>query len=172
MSLPLLVQCLSLAVLIALLLRMAIGDLRAFIIPNQLNLAIAGVALVYIAASAPIDELALALLWRVVQALVIGMVFAVLFACGWMGGGDVKLMIALALFLPLPELTQLLVFSSLAGGVLALVAMLRRQRQQAMANADETQARIEIPYGIAIAVGGIIPSSQLFVKTAMTLSGS
>lgn len=165
----LILQLMCLAAVMALLVRMAIGDLRAFIIPNRLNAAIAVVALVYIAACTPLSQLPDVLLWRGVQLLAVFALFGGLFALGWMGGGDVKLMAALALLFPLPELAQVLIYSSIAGGLLGLIAAIARKRRQAMVNGAETAASSEIPYGIAIAFGAMIPASQLFIKTSMTV---
>ena len=74
-------------------------------------------------------------------------VFAIAFRIGAMGGGDVKMVAALALWLPPLAVLKLLVIMSLAGGVLT-VAMLIRHR---LAKAG---GRLEIPYGVAIAFGG------------------
>jgi prepilin peptidase CpaA len=77
--------------------------------------------------------------------------FAVLagfFALGAMGGGDVKLLTALALWVqPLPYVT-LLVVMSLAGGLITLIFggwhILRR-----------CEGKVAVPYGIAISIGGL-----------------
>jgi prepilin peptidase CpaA len=77
--------------------------------------------------------------------------FAVLagfFALGAMGGGDVKLLTALALWVqPLPYLT-LLVMMALAGGLITLICggwhIVRR-----------CEGKVAVPYGIAIAIGGL-----------------
>jgi prepilin peptidase CpaA len=45
---------------------------------------------------------------------------------GWMGGGDVKLLVALAIGLPLMGVIQLLTITALAGGVLAVVHLMMR----------------------------------------------
>lgn len=78
-------------------------------------------------------------------------VFVAVFAFGMMGGGDVKLIGALALWLPLVPLLRMLVLMSLLGGALTLGmlvhARLRRPRPD---------AAIEVPYGVAIALGALI----------------
>lgn len=71
-----------------------------------------------------------------------------LFALKAMGGGDVKLLTVLALWVR-PELfMQLLVIMAIAGGVLTIVMFFwytaRRQKE-----------RMAIPYGVAIAFGGL-----------------
>jgi len=71
-----------------------------------------------------------------------------LFAIKMMGGGDVKLLTALALWVPWDAFIQLLMVMALAGGVLSIVMgiyhIMRRQRD-----------RLAIPYGVAIAFGGL-----------------
>jgi prepilin peptidase CpaA len=64
-----------------------------------------------------------------------------------MGGGDVKMLGALALWLPLGAVIKLLVVMSIAGGVLT-VAMLARHKLTRSGN------KLEIPYGVAIAFAG------------------
>ncbi len=91
------------------------------------------------------------------------------FTRGWMGGGDVKLLVALAVGLPLTGVIQLLVVTALAGGVLALLHLVMRLLPSPrLAPAGASLVRrvyaIErwrhlrhapLPYGVAIACGGI-----------------
>jgi prepilin peptidase CpaA len=75
-------------------------------------------------------------------------VLAGLFALKMMGGGDVKLLTALALWVRPDFFMQLLVVMALAGGILTIVMgawhVARRQKE-----------RLAIPYGVAIAFGGL-----------------
>ncbi len=75
-------------------------------------------------------------------------VLAALFALKVMGGGDVKLLTALALWIEPMLFVQLLVIMALLGGVLTVVLggwhIIRRQRD-----------RLSIPYGIAISAAGL-----------------
>ena len=84
-------------------------------------------------------------------------VLAAAFYAGMMGGGDVKLAAALALwFSPLSTL-RFLIFMSIAGGVLTLVVVgLHRFRKKA--------GKPQVPYGVAIAVGGLIILIQRFLN--------
>ncbi len=124
----------------------AVIDVRTFTISNRLNLTVA--------LGAPIYWLSVALApWpgMAVQLAAGGIVFALLagaFYVGMMGGGDVKLAAALTLWLPPPLTIKFLVLMSLAGGVLTLgiLAWHRAQRRE---------GRPQIPYGVAIAVGGL-----------------
>lgn len=143
------------ALLAAALLLAAVGDWRSRIIPNRLNAVIALLALPYWWSVGlplwPGVALQLAL-----AAAVFGL-FAIAFRFGAMGGGDVKMAAAVALWLPAAGVVKLLVIMSIAGGVLTL-AMLAAHR---MAKAS---GQPEIPYGIAIAFGGIWLIGERFLN--------
>ena len=134
------------AILAAMLIVVAAGDLRNRLIPNWLNLAIALTAI-------PFWWLSGYALWPDI-AIQIGlaaglfMFFAIIFHLGMMGGGDVKLLAALGLWLPLASMVKLLVIMSIAGGVLTLVMLARKWR----ASSEE---KTEGPYGVAIAFAGM-----------------
>jgi prepilin peptidase CpaA len=134
------------AILAAMLIVAATGDLRSRIIPNWLNAAIALLAI-------PYWWLLGLTLWPEIimqigiAAAVFGL-FALAFRFGMMGGGDVKLLAAMALWLPLGGLIKLLVIMSLAGGVLTIAMMLRQRLAK-------RQEPLEIPYGVAIAFAGL-----------------
>lgn len=75
-------------------------------------------------------------------------VFAGMFAMRMMGGGDVKLLTVLALWITPFNFMQLLLIMAIAGGVLTVVMFFwhtaRRQKE-----------KLAIPYGVAIAFGGL-----------------
>lgn len=129
-------------------------DLRSRTIPNGLNLAIALLAIPFWWSTG----LALwpDLAWQIgVAALVFGL-FAIAFSIGAMGGGDVKLVAALALWLPAPAVLMLLVIMSLAGGALTLAMAVRHRLAR-------SGGKLEIPYGLAIAFGGLWLISERFL---------
>ena len=87
-------------------------------------------------------------------------VFAILagaFYAGMMGGGDVKLAAALALWFPPSVTLRFLVLMSIAGGVLTLVLLVWHR-------AKRRAGRLEIPYGVAIAFGGLAILAQRFLN--------
>lgn len=146
---------LSLAALVVLLLFAAVGDARRFIIPNRLCLAVALLALPYWLSSGM--DLWPMLLWQAMFAVAAFSLFAALFTAGAMGGGDVKLFGALALWLPLAPYLQMLMITALAGGLLtAVLLFFHRLRAR--------EGRPEIPYGVAIAVGTLAVIGQPIVK--------
>ena len=76
-------------------------------------------------------------------------IFCVVFHFGMMGGGDVKLIVALALWLPFPAFLSMLMIMSIAGGIVTIVMMIER-------TIKKNTGQIEVPYGVAIAFAGIL----------------
>ena len=146
---------LFIALLGAALLVAAVGDWRTRTIPNGLNAAIALLAIPFW------WSIGLPLWPGVVLQLALGAavfaLFAIAFRFGAMGGGDVKMAAALALWLPFAGVVKLLVIMSIAGGVLTL-AMLAAHRLARAAGQPE------IPYGIAIAFGGFWLIGERFLN--------
>jgi prepilin peptidase CpaA len=130
-------------------------DLRSRTIPNGLNLAIALLAIPFWwSVGLP--------LWpgaaiQLGVALVVFALFAVAFAMGGMGGGDVKLIAAVALWLPAQAVMALIFIMSIAGGLLTLAFFIRHR----LARREEP---LEIPYGVAIAFGGLWLISERFLN--------
>jgi prepilin peptidase CpaA len=153
-----------LAALAIALLTAAFTDLRSRHIGNWLNAAIAITAPLYWWASG-------LSLWPGValQLGVAAVTFAVLaglFALRAMGGGDVKLLTALALWIePMPFL-RLLIMMALLGGVLTVVF-------GAWHIARRRKDRLAIPYGVAIAAAGlwVLGTSYLPVVPAAGAAG-
>ena len=142
-----------LGLLAAILVVAAVIDVRTFTISNKLNLTVALLApLFWWSAAIP--------LWPniALQVGIAGGVFLLLaaaFYVGVMGGGDVKLAAALALWFSPASTIKFLVLMSIAGGVLTLLVVgLHRARQR--------PGRPEIPYGVAIAFGGLAILAQRF----------
>jgi len=143
----------------------AVIDVRTFTISNQLN---ATVALL-----APLYWWSIALpLWpdAAIQVAVAAMVFAVLavtFYIGMMGGGDVKLAGALALWFSPASTIKFLVIMSLAGGLLTVVVLIlhRFKKRKSVAETDEKKTeKPEVPYGVAIAIGALWILAQRFLN--------
>jgi prepilin peptidase CpaA len=144
-----------LALLALLLVVAAVIDLRTFTISNRLNLTVALAAPLYWwSAHLP--------LWPDVglQVAIAAGVFALLaaaFYAGMMGGGDVKLAAALALWFSPLSTVRFLIFMSIAGGLLTLVVVgFHRLRKK--------PGKPQVPYGVAIAVGGLIILIQRFLN--------
>jgi len=144
-----------LAGLAALLVVAAVIDVRTFTISNRLNLTVAALAPLYWLAAALTPWPGMAI--QLAAGLAVFTVLAGAFYAGMMGGGDVKLAAALALWFSPSGTLKFLVLMSLAGGVLTLgiLAWHRAQRRE---------GRPEIPYGVAIAFGGLAILTQRFLN--------
>jgi prepilin peptidase CpaA len=146
---------LLLLVLATLVVVAAVIDVRTFTISNRLNLAVALLAPVYWL-SVPLT------LWpeipiQIGVAVIVFVVLAAAFYAGMMGGGDVKLAAALALWFP-PGLTiKCLVLMSIAGGLLTLGLLIWHR-------AKHREGRPEIPYGVAIAFGALAILAQPYLN--------
>jgi prepilin peptidase CpaA len=136
---------LLIALAIALVLA-AISDIRHRIIANWLNGAIAAGAPVFWWASGMA-------LWPdvVIQLglfLAVFAVFAALFAGGLLGGGDVKLLSALALWFTPASFLNLLLIMAFVGGLVAVGFVVRRF-------VFKPKEPGKLPYGVAITAGGL-----------------
>ena len=154
---------LLLGALAILLIVAAIIDVRTFTISNGLNLTVALLA--------PLYWWSIGLpLWpdAAIQVAVACGVFAVLaatFYMGMMGGGDVKLAAALALWFKPFTTLKILVIMSLAGGLLTLIVLLiHKKRGKVPIAGDAPPAKPEVPYGVAIAIGALWILAQRFLN--------
>lgn len=92
-------------------------------------------------------------------ALAILIVGAGFFGAGVLGGGDVKLLAAGALWVGAPGTAAYLLGTALAGGGLALLYLLGAMFAR---GAAEHGLRRGLPYGVAIAVGGVLVTALRF----------
>ncbi|HEX6866209.1 MAG TPA: prepilin peptidase, partial [Caulobacteraceae bacterium] len=103
-------------------------------------------------------------------ALLIGMG---LFAMGWVGGGDAKLLAGVALWMGWPTVLPFLLATALAGGALALVLMQMRSNmlkpylERGPAWVGRLVTGNDAPYGLAIAAGGLFMLPQSPLLTAL-----
>ena len=139
----------------------AIIDIRTFTISNRLNAAIAMLAPVYWwSIGMPLWPEAAA---QVAVAIAVFGLLAITFYMGMMGGGDVKLAAALALWFSPMSTVKFLVIMSLAGGVLTLIVLVAH-RLKKPENPDQPRSKPEVPYGVAIAVGALWVIAQRFLN--------
>jgi prepilin peptidase CpaA len=138
---------LLLVALAAILIVAAVIDVRTFTISNRLNAAVA--------IGAPLYWLSLAINpWpgvaiQLAAGAVVFLILAGAFYAGMMGGGDVKLAAAIALWFPPGATVKFLIWMAIAGGVLTLGIVLRHR----LGGRD---GRPKIPYGVAIASGALV----------------
>ncbi len=83
--------------------------------------------------------------------------FTIMQIIGAMGGGDVKLLGALALWFPWEIMLTLVIIMSVAGGLLTIfMAMIHTIRR--------SKHKLEIPYGMAIAFAGLWVIGEQYIN--------
>jgi len=137
----------------------AVRDAVSYTIPNWISVALAGAFIPAV--------LLMHMPWQAVFATVIVAVVLLaagmgMFALGWMGGGDAKLLAAASLWIGLPGLAPFFLWIGLAGGALALFLIaLRSAYFRPFAAAGPAWVErlatpgAAAPYGVAIAVGAL-----------------
>ena len=143
---------------IGLLLASAWTDFKSFIIPNAFSAAILLLYPVYVlTAPAPVEWLG----GLVVGASALAVGFGC-FALRVFGGGDAKLLAVTSLWAGPALVFDFLALTALAGGVLVLVLYVRHRIAAAptlamvlVTKPDSSFAKQPMPYGVAIALGGL-----------------
>jgi len=143
------------AVLGLLMIAAAISDIRSRTISNELNAAMALLAIPFWIASG-------LALWPDVPlqfgaAFAVFLVFAGLFAIGAMGGGDVKMIGAVMLWIPLPLFMPTLMVMAIGGGILSAVMLILMKLRP-------SDKPVEVPYGVAIAAAGLWALHQQYLN--------
>lgn len=136
-------------------------DVRSYRVPNRLTLAAAAAGLaVNLALGAAAGAPGAWLLASLGGAAVGLVAFGLLGALGAVGMGDVKLVAAVGALVRWPLVLPMLLYTALAGGVLALAIALRRRRLGQVARnlgrLGEVRAAAALhrmPYALAIALG-------------------
>jgi len=162
-----LVQAALVATFPALLIVAALGDLTTYRIRNWISLAmIAGFVLAAPALGLPPSSIGLHAGVGAV-ALVLGVI---MFALGWIGGGDAKVFAAAGLWLGWPAAATYVAATCVAGGALAvgLLALRSAYLRPFVVTGPAWVGRLaepgeNVPYGVAIAVGALValPGSSL-----------
>lgn len=95
--------------------------------------------------------------WEAWQPLLLALAILVvgtpLFAAGWLGGGDVKLLAASGTWFMLDGGWKMLAAVAVIGGVLTLIALSLRHFQLRETRIALLRRGVGVPYGIAISVG-------------------
>lgn len=171
-----LIQLILVAVLPALLVGAAAWDLMSFTIPNILPATMALLFLVFASLvllsghSAGIGMTLGGIGWHMAAALVALVAGMVLFALGYVGGGDAKFYAAASLWLGWNSFFEYTLYASLLGGGLTLTLLaLRKMPLPAMLHGQGWLLRLVdkdagVPYGIALAAAALfmLPASDLF----------
>ncbi len=150
---------LLLAGLAALLIAAALWDLRTRTIPDLVNIAIALLAPLFWWASGV--ELWPDVAMRIGAALAIFLAFYGLFCLGGIGGGDVKMVGAVALWFGAMTTLKFFILTTLIGGVVSIVTLVHHKRRNARGGEAD---RPEVPYGVAIAAAALWLLAQRFLN--------
>ncbi len=136
-----LLTLLSVALMIAI-----ITDVRSRRIPNKLNLAIAlGAPLFWVSSGLN--------LWpglpiQLLTAAVVFGVFFLLFTFGKIGAGDVKLLGAVALWLPWTAMYAVVLYTALLGLPVIIVFFIEHKL-------SKREGKVRLPYGVAISLASL-----------------
>jgi prepilin peptidase CpaA len=150
----------------------AATDLLTMKIPNRLSAVVAlGYFVLALVAGRPFAEIGQHLLCG---AAILAFTF-VLFNFRWIGGGDAKLAAATALWIGWSPLAEYGLSSAIAGGALTLIILMGRRIALPQVLASQAwiarlhNAKTGIPYGIALALGGLMVYPQTQVWTALNI---
>jgi prepilin peptidase CpaA len=141
-------------------------DLLTMTIPNRISLVLVALFIAIVPFSGlPAQEVALHLAAGV-TVLVLGIA---MFAFGWVGGGDAKLLATGALWLGLPQLLPFLLLTGVIGTLLVLALVIYRNYPANALPIPDWALRLHrsetgMPYGIAIGASGLVvfPYTTLF----------
>lgn len=164
------IQVIAAAATVFLLLAAASSDIARYRIPNVVVYAI----VIAFAVGAAFNFSWPGIAWSVGAGVAMYLLGAGLFAFGLFGGGDVKLIAAMALWTGFADLSRFLLVMTAAGGLLSIVWLVRRHRQRPAIASDAasspdafssdapssdtpTHPKVpnRIPYGVAIALAGL-----------------
>jgi prepilin peptidase CpaA len=146
-------------------------DLLTMKIPNRISA-------VLVCAFFPLAVLAGLDTWQVLDHMGAGMLVLVLgiilFIPGWFGGGDAKLMAAIALWVGFDNLLHYILYVAIAGGMIATIFTSARSVPLPKVLLGEAWAlRLHrtdagIPYGLALAAGALLVYPQTVWFAALT----
>lgn len=152
----------------ALLIWAGYSDFRSFIVPNRVTLAIVSLYPAHVVSSpVPVD-------WHsaltTAGVVLVGGFF--LFTWRILGGGDAKLIAAVGLWSTPLYVAPAFLIITLSGGIICVAALLKLclspTRPGAGASAllwlGAAMKTYKVPYGVAIAAGGLFTASQLLVS--------
>lgn len=145
------------------------SDLFTMRISNRLVLLlVAGFCIVGLVAGLSLEQF----LWHLAAGGLVLVVAFSFFAMGWIGGGDAKLAAATALWLGFAVTLPYVIYAALFGGALTLTILAVR-RWPLPANLQQVEwidrlhdRKNGVPYGIALAIAGILvySNSPIFMQ--------
>ena len=128
-------------------------DIRYRLIFNEITIPIALVAPLYWYATDDFTLTGIGL--HLLTGAITFAFFAFWFRLGMMGGGDVKLFAALALWFPWNEVILMVLYASILGAVVTIIFLGLHKLRQGVGPA-------RIPYGVAISIAGLWMTGERF----------
>ena len=148
-----------------------VSDITTMRIPNKLVLTLLGGYLVMVSFS---EMTTSDVVGGLVAACAVFCLGFMAFACGWMGGGDVKLMSATALWLGLPQLPAFLFWTSVFGTIITLGLLVYRARPLPATLQGQPHWALHlhrratpVPYGAAIGPAAMLVFASTPWKTVL-----
>lgn len=138
----------------------AVTDVRRFIIPNWSCLVLLALGVIYAILTPGFPWVG-----HLLAAAVVFCVGLVLFSTGLCGGGDAKLLTVLAFWAGFEQMWLLVLATVFAGGIVSLVYLGRAWWLGRRGSGVESLWGVRVPYGVAIAVGGLYVFLTIRVQT-------
>ena len=177
---PQFLDSLSILCFAGLMIWAAATDVRRYIIPNRICVAVAALYPAYVLAVHAAGGTPVPWPWSLLFAGVMFVVGIFLFAIGALGGGDVKLLSAVTLWAGPSLFLAFLFVTAVAGAGLALIYALKTCVDAIQRRADGSLSmrslaagladlrhvpllKLTVPYGVAIAVGGLYVGANLAI---------
>lgn len=130
-------------------------DLKSRMLYDKVNIFIAMLAPLYWYATGSFNLYGIG--FHLLFAAGIFFFFAIFFALGQMGGGDVKLLTVMALWFDFQGIFALAFYTAIYGAVVTVIFWARHRLQK-------LQGNIRIPYGVAIALAGFTIIGERFLN--------
>lgn len=165
-----LVDLILISGLAALAIGAALSDWVRYVIPNQIPIAVSGLFVLHAAVVLLRGGAPMPLVWAVACGVAMFAAGAFLFAQKVLGGGDVKLMAACALWAGPSYIVEFILVTTLYGALLSAAFLLPAFRSKAelpnagFAGPITAALRRRLPYGLAIATGAVVVCLRLLTE--------
>lgn len=149
-------------------------DMASLTIPNWVN---AGIALAFFPAALFVDISFATFGWHLLTGVIAFIICFIMFSVGAFGGGDAKMIPAVALWLGPLGIPPFLIGTTIAGGVLSLIVLGARKSIPEAFAPGFARATLKdgngVPYGVAISVGAVVGGfSSPFLTNFLSLFSS
>lgn len=165
-----LVDLILISGLAALAIGAALSDWARYLIPNQIPMAVAGLFVVHAGVVLLRGGDPMSLVWSLACGVAVFAGGAFLFSQKVLGGGDVKLMSACALWAGPNHIAEFIIVTTLYGALLSAAFLLPAFREKSEAADGQLVGSMtaalkrRLPYGLAIATGSVVVCLRLLTE--------